>query len=377
MSRVASVNMPSYQTRYSEGVPRWNTLLVLLPVLVFQACNRPATARFPLAGQALAVRRDASEIVIKHGDVPGLMPAMVMPFKVRDPADLGRVNAGDFVTATLIVSGSESWLEQLAPTGRHAPVPEGIALPHIVERPLTPGDVVPAVSLVDQDGARFSPADLAGKVWAITFIYTRCPLPTFCPAIDRRFVAAQRLLAADPALADARLVSVTMDPDYDRPAILRAHAERLGADPGRWRFVTGDKDTVDRFGERFGRMVVRGNGTPEEFVHSLRTAVIDRQGRLVRRFGGRTWEGPGLVGERTAAACRRPARGLRLRRDQRSLPPSARSSIAFERRCKYSTISIGCRTTPNAAVKRCGRSAGSWRTAPPIVSKLRCLRPRS
>jgi protein SCO1/2 len=256
-----------------------------------------------LEGQALAVRPGAGEVVIKHGDIPGLMPAMIMPFKVRDRAALGRVTAGDFVTATVVVAGTDSWLEQLAPTGRHAPVPEGVALPHVVERPLTPGDAVPAVTLEDQNGAPFSPADLKGAAWAVTFIYTRCPLPTFCPTIDRKFVAVQRLLTADPALSNAKLVSVTMDPDYDRPSILRAHAQRLGADPGRWRFVTGDKDTVDRFGERFGLMVVRGSGAPEEFVHSLRTAVIDPEGRLVRRFDDTSWEAEELVAAlRTATA---------------------------------------------------------------------------
>jgi protein SCO1/2 len=285
-------------------VPRWNTFLILLPALVFQACNRPEPAsRFPLEGQALAVRPAVSEVVVKHGDVPGLMPAMVMPFKVRDATALNRVKAGDFVRATVVVAGNESWLEQLAPTGRHAPVPEDVALPHVVERPLEPGDEVPGVTLQDQDGAPFSPVALKGHPWAVTFIYTRCPLPTFCPAIDRRFAAVQRLLAADAGLADAKLVSVTMDPDYDRPPILRAHAQRLGADAARWRFVTGDKDTVDRFGERFGLMVVRGHGTPEEFVHSLRTAVIDRQGRLLKRFDDSSWDAETLVAAlRTAAA---------------------------------------------------------------------------
>lgn len=286
-------------------MPGRATLLILLSAFVFQGCSRPSpTSRFPLEGQALAVRPGVGEVVIKHGDVPGLMPSMVMPFRVRDAAALSRVTAGDFVTATLVVSGTDTWLEQLAPTGRHAPVPDGMTLPHVVDAPLVPGGEVPAVVFEDQDGERFSPADLKGDPWALTFVYTRCPLPTFCPAIDRRFVAVQRRLAADPGLADARLVSVTIDPDYDRPAILRAHADRLGADTRRWRFVTGDKDTVDRFGERFGLMVVRGNGTPDEFVHSLRTAVIDRQGRLARLFEGNEWEADALVAALRAAAAR-------------------------------------------------------------------------
>ena len=146
-----------------ESVPRRNTLLILLFSLVFQACSRPApTSRFPLEGQALAVRPGVGEVVIKHGNVPGLMPAMVMPFRVRDaadsqPGDSGRLRHRDAGRIrNRLVAGAAGG------HGTACSSADGVSLPHVVDPPLVPGGEVPAVALEDQDGERFSPADLKG-----------------------------------------------------------------------------------------------------------------------------------------------------------------------------------------------------------------------
>ncbi len=105
-----------------------------------------------------------------------------------------------------------------------------------------PGDAVPDTTLTDQDGTPIALTDFKGSAVAITFIYTRCPLPQFCPLIDRRFAEVQKLVAADPALAGkVRLLSISFDPQFDRAATLRAHAGKLGADPTVWRFATADE----------------------------------------------------------------------------------------------------------------------------------------
>jgi protein SCO1 len=148
---------------------------------------------------------------------------------------------------------------------------------------------------VDQDGRSFSPADFKGRPWAVTFVYTRCPLPTVCPTLERRFVSVQQAIRRDRALADARLATISIDPEFDRPAVLKARATALSADTARWRFLTGDRQAVDGFSERFGVTVVRGSGDPGELVHSMRTAVVDRHGRLVQVFEGTTWEVEALV----------------------------------------------------------------------------------
>jgi protein SCO1/2 len=163
---------------------------------------------------------------------------------------------------------------------------------------------VPSATLVDQAGQPFSPADLQRRPWALTFVYTRCPLPTFCPTLEKRFLAAQQAIESDAALADARLVAVSIDPEFDTPEVLRAHASKLGADPARWTFVTGSREDVDRFGERFGVVVQRGAGTPEDLVHSMRTAVVDRESRIVKVLEGSAWEAPELVDALRKAAAK-------------------------------------------------------------------------
>jgi protein SCO1/2 len=140
-------------------------------------------------------------------------------------------------------------------------------------------------------------SSLDGGPWALTFVYTRCPLPTFCPALDRRFQTVQRVIARDTQLRGVQLVSVSIDPAFDRPPVLKTHAARLGADPSIWRFVTGDTETVDRFGERFGLTVVRGAGRPEDFVHSLKTAVIGPDNRVRHIYSGTEWTPEDLVSD--------------------------------------------------------------------------------
>jgi protein SCO1 len=263
------------------------------------ACNRaqPPAKEYPLHGQVLAVRAERQEIVIRHGDIKDFMPGMTMPFRVKDPRVLRAAAAGDLVDATLVVRGGDAWLSRVTPTGTREPLPADAVTPHRMDPPLEPGAVVPDTSFMDQDGRTLRTASLRGRPWALTFVYTRCPLPTFCPALDRRFQTVQGAIAGDARLRGVQLVSVSIDPAFDRPPVLKAHAARLGADPHIWRFVTGETDAVDRFGERFGLTVVRGGGRPEEFVHSMKTAVIDASGRLHRLYAGTEWAAQQLVSD--------------------------------------------------------------------------------
>ncbi len=119
---------------------------------------------------------------------------------------------------------------------------------------LKPGDTVPDAPLVDQDGRKIRFAAFIGRPVVMTFIYTRCPLPTFCPLMDRHFAQIQRTLQRDPALGGARLVTVSFDPAADTPPVLKRHAKSLGADTTRWTFLTGDRAEIDRFAARFCRL---------------------------------------------------------------------------------------------------------------------------
>jgi protein SCO1/2 len=278
-------------------------LVCVICASVMASCNRRPPAReYQLQGQVLAVRAERQEIVIRHGDIKNFMPGMTMPFRVKDQRWLEAAAPGDIVDATLVVLEGDAWLSRVARTGRREPLPADAAVPHRMEPPLEPGGAVPDASFIDQDGRQLRVGSLRGRPWALTFLYTRCPLPTFCPALEQRFGTAQRAIARDGQLQGVQLVSVSIDPAFDQPSVLKVHAERRDADPRIWRLVTADTETVDRFGERFGLTVVRGAGRPEDFVHSMKTAVIGRDGRVRRIYSGTEWSAEDLVRELREAA---------------------------------------------------------------------------
>lgn len=271
----------------------------LLVLAVLAGCQRaPETREYELSGQILVVRPDTSEVLIRHGDIKGFMPGMTMPFKVKDPALLQGRTAGDLVTATLVVAEDSAWLGTLTATG-HAPLPDDAptALPaaagvHV----LGPGDVVPDTPLASPEGA-VSLRAARGRATAVTFIYTRCPLPDYCPLMDRRFAEVQRSVSADAVLnRRVRLVSISFDPEHDTPERLREHASALRADPAVWRFATiADPAEIDTFAARFGVNVIREkDGT---ITHNLRTMVIDPDGRVVSVRDGNTWTAAEIVSD--------------------------------------------------------------------------------
>jgi protein SCO1 len=267
----------------------WRSLALLTFLsLLMAACTTPAR-EYELRGQILAVDQEQHTLTIRHDDIQGFMPAMTMPFRVRERSLVeGRV-PGDLVRATLAVTGTDAYLTSVERVGHvalsEAEPPRGAAAPIAVA-----GDEAPDAELIDEAGQRRRLSEWRGSVLAVTFIYTRCPVPNFCPLMDRHFLAVQRALAADPHLAArAHLVSVSFDPDFDTPDVLSAHARRVGADPARWTFVTGARDELDPFAARFGVTTIRDDATDWEIVHNLRTAVIDPQGRLVTIFSGNDW----------------------------------------------------------------------------------------
>jgi len=272
-------------------------MLILGLTIAVTSCSRaPETHAYPLTGQILVVKHETNEVLVKHQDIPGFMPAMTMPYVVKDPAILKDRVAGDLITATLNVTPDGAYLTAITKTGSAPlPVDARTTIPvatnvHI----LAAGDQVPDTKLTDQDGAPLALTDFKGSAVAVSFIYTRCPLPQFCPLIDRRFAEAQKLVAADPLLAGkVRLVSISFDPAFDRSEILRAHAKKVSADPKVWRFATAEEAIVDRLAAQFGVNVIREkDGT---ITHNLRTAVIDPSGHVVSVVDSNAWTADELV----------------------------------------------------------------------------------
>jgi protein SCO1 len=266
-------------------------------------CQRPAR-RYQLNGQIVAVDPARQELTIKHQDIPGFMPGMTMAFKVWEPRLIADRVPGELVTATLVVSGTEAHLRDVARTG-FSPVVEAHPPTRVMD-PLQPGEAVRDVPLVDEIGTGHRLEDWRGRTLAVTFIYTRCPLPNFCPVMDRHFRAVQEQVRADPDLrGGVQLLSVSFDPEHDQPAVLAEHAARLGADPAIWRFLTGNREDVEAFAAQFGVSVMREDTAPDGIAHNLRTAIIDGEGKLITSLSGSDWTPADMVAEIRRARTRR------------------------------------------------------------------------
>lgn len=270
-----------------------SSVLALAVALATTACSRHDARHHQLEGQILGLHPENQAVTIRHEDIPGFMPGMTMTFKVDDAKLLEGRAPGDLVRATLVINATEGHLVTLDRIG-HAPLPAaGGGLP---VRILEPGAPVADVVLSDHTGATRPISDLRGQVLAVTFTYTRCPLPTFCPAVDRQFQRAQDAIRADDTLKGrTRLLSITLDPDFDTPAVLAGHARQLQAEDGIWSFLTGPKTEIQAFASQFGVSVIRDS--PEDLVHNLRTAVVDREGNLTAILNGGEWTTPDLVAE--------------------------------------------------------------------------------
>jgi protein SCO1/2 len=274
---------------------------VCIAAIVVTACSRtPPTKEYQLQGQILDVKPETNEVLVKHGDIPGFMPAMTMPYKVGDGKILADKQPGDLITATLVVGETEAHLSKMDKTG-HAPIEDATG-PAITESQiLKPGDAVPDTALVDENNTARPLTSLKGHRVALTFMYTRCPQPEFCPLMDRNFAALQNEIGKTPGLGDVRLVSVSFDPATDTPAVLKTHARTLKTDPAVWHFVTASPDDIKGFSAKFGVTAEPSDESPAILTHNLSTAVIDADGRLVKIRPGNMWTPADLIADLKAA----------------------------------------------------------------------------
>lgn len=278
------------------------------------ASNDGAT-RYPLHGKIEALDIFDREVTIAHEDIPGYMAAMTMPFRMPEAKGLlarfrgmrlERLRRGDVITATLVVKANESWIENVNVV-RYEPPPD---MPIPIKKEAKVGAPVLDVLLQDQDGKPFHLSDYRGHVLALAFIYTRCPLPEFCPRLMKNFQELDRAIEADPVLRpNARLLSVSFDVEFDRPEVLHAFGSAFVEDRGqgpfaRWRLATGTEEAIDKLGRFFGLVFFKEGS---QFAHTLVTVVIGPDGSLVHEFSGNDWSaGEALMAMKGALAARPP-----------------------------------------------------------------------
>src|SRR5215213_15838 len=260
------------------------------------ACRRSGNEkRYDLKGKVLAVEREKYLVTVSHEEVKGYMPAMTMPFIVPNELDLQILAPDDEITATLVIDGSHSWLEDLIITRQSATAP---AMPGV--QIAKEGDEVPNFTLRNQDNREIQVRDYRGKALLLTFIYTRCPVPDYCTLMSNNFAQIDRALGQDPELyGKTHLLSISIDPEYDTPKVLRsygaAHTERYQNETfAHWEFAAGTKEQVKEIAQFFGLTYFPEK---DQIIHALRTVIVDPQGKVARIYGGNDWKVEDVVEE--------------------------------------------------------------------------------
>jgi protein SCO1/2 len=265
---------------------------VLIPLAVVSAepaglsllnPNETNAQTFSAQGVVQEVESDGQILVIKHNAIPGYMDAMTMPFKVKDPAAGNALHRGDEISFQLHVTENESWVDHIQKTGSRV-LPNDISPSNAP--PVHPRHPLLDYKFTNELGQAVSLGDFRGQALAITFIYTRCPLPDYCPRLSKNFQEASQKLAAMPnAPTNWHFLSISFDPDTDTPPVLKAYGEIYHYDPAHWSFLTGPPDKISELaglsGVTFQRDGVLLN-------HNLRTLIIDANNHLqtVFQFGG-------------------------------------------------------------------------------------------
>ena len=255
--------------------------------LLFAASLVFAADRYPVTGIVLKVDPPNRTFIASCAAIPGYMDAMSMPYSVLDDKELANLKPGAYVDFTLVVEKERSYAEAIhihryESTEREPLLARRLELLQPPRAIVQRGQPVPDFTLTDQTGARVTLSQFAGKVVALTFFYTSCPLPDYCFRLSNNFGQVYKRFA-DRMGRDLILLSLTFDPAHDTPKILTRYSATWKADPASWHFLTGSLDEVKTVTGRFGL-----NFWPDDgyLTHSLHTLVIDRRGRLAADFEG-------------------------------------------------------------------------------------------
>ena len=233
-------------------------------------------------GLVLKVDRPGAIVTISHDALQGFMEPMAMPFDLRGTARQTKVTPGDRVRFRLAVKDGRSWVDRLEVVSA-APVDAGLQQTPAAPVLVAVGSAMRDFTLTDQAGAPVTLSALKGKVVAVTFIYSRCPLPDYCPRMIENFRAVRQRF--EPRMAkELVLLTISFDPKYDTPDILNRYARSQRAGGPGWHFLTGDPADIERVCNAFGIEY-----WPEEglITHTLQTAVIDREGKLAATVEGK------------------------------------------------------------------------------------------
>ena len=273
-------------------------VLVLVGFYIYNNLISPRT--FKAKGKVVGFGTDRKSVIISHEDIPGYMKAMTMPFAVRDTSELTHLKIGEAVGFTLYVTSKDSWITDI-----HS-IPDSLVhiksmnkdmFEDVADKDesslLQKGDLLPEVSLTDQDGRQISTNDFRDKVLVLTFFYTSCPLPNYCPLMSNNFREAEKTLIKAYG-GKVHLLSISFDTKRDTPDVLKEYGRRYDARFDYWSFASGSDQEIRKLTSAFGVIYQPVKGT---FTHNLRTVVVDPGGHVRKIFPGNQWKPEDLVRE--------------------------------------------------------------------------------
>ena len=270
------------------------------------ASGTPTQQVFQVKGVVEEVFPNRKQVRIKHETIPNYMDAMTMQFDVKDTNELTGLKAGDDITFRMVVTDDDGWIEQikrLGTTSVYGNPPETFREAREVD-PLKVGDTMPDYHFTNQFGKAVSLSHFKGQAVAFTFIFTRCPFPTFCPRMSQNFEAVQsQLKQMSNAPTNWHLLSITIDPAFDTPNVLKNYATQYRYDSNKWSYVTGALIDITAIAEQFGLMFWRPDpNVPAGINHNLRTVVVTSSGKVHKIFAENSWKPEDVVAALVEAA---------------------------------------------------------------------------
>lgn len=278
--------------------------IFILVLLAGSACSRqdavkdapaePEEITYPMTGEILVVDREENRLLVQHEAIPDYMPAMTMEFRAS-PGDVANAKEGQRIRAVLVPSDTgDFFLRNIWPDDQVAVASVNAGADALRQDTLIRGrsayrevgEKLPDFSLYDQTGEVVQSSRFRGRQVMLNFIFTRCPVATMCPAATMKMMETQRL-AKEAGVESLELVSITLDPEYDTPGVLRDYASARGIDTSNFSFLTGPERSIKDLLTQFG---VIANFDGSILKHTLTTLLISKDGKIIHRADGTLWE---------------------------------------------------------------------------------------
>ena len=265
-----------------------------------------ASQQFAVRGVVVSTDAATGDVMLDHEAIPGLVDAMTMSYRLQDASIISELHRGDTITATLTASKGAKGPEAMQ-LGHVVVIAQGQpdTLPKVQYHVPAVGDVVPDYALLNQSGRRIRISEFRGKVVVLTFVYTRCTVADFCPKMSRNFAEIDKALAGDPGLyAKTHLLSISFDPEYDTPKVLRSYGgaytgKYTNEKFGHWDFAAPSVADLPKVEQFFDLGVTPGDA--KSLMHSLATVVVGKDGKVVAFYPSNDWTTDTLLAQIRAA----------------------------------------------------------------------------